>query len=148
MSYTFRRIRRTIYSTPYTTRPMRYTLYTIHGVLELLLVVVPFHRHLGRGIRDLFFLLHQHGTEALVYIDYPREAAASRYNLRRIASGLPWFPPLNSDANCNSCISAGTGVGRGKALSIECLTSDFSRETNAVNLSTYCSLGTISNPSV
>ena len=38
-----------------------------------------FRPHLGRVIRDLFRLLHavRHVTEALVYSDYPRAAAAS-----------------------------------------------------------------------
>ena len=45
---------------------------------------------------DLFRQLHAvwHGTEALVYSNHPREAAASSYlaiNLERIASGVPWF---------------------------------------------------------
>ena len=51
--------------------------------------------HLGRVTCDLFPLLHavRHGTEALVYSDYPRAAAASSYLtiiFGRIASGLPW----------------------------------------------------------
>ena len=39
------------------------------------------HPHLGRVIRDLFRQLHavRHGTEALVYSNHPREAAASSY---------------------------------------------------------------------
>ena len=52
--------------------------------------------HPGRVIRDLFRQLHAvwHGTEALVYNNHPREAAASSYLaliLGRIASGVPWF---------------------------------------------------------
>ena len=37
--------------------------------------------HPGRVIRDLFHQLHaiRHGTEALAYSNYPREAAASSY---------------------------------------------------------------------
>ena len=45
----------------------------------------------------LFRLLHVVllGTEALVYNNYPREAAASTYLaiiFVQIASGVPWFP--------------------------------------------------------
>ena len=52
--------------------------------------------HPGRVIRDLFRQLHAvwHGTEALVYSNHPRDAAAVSYLaiiLRRIASGIPWF---------------------------------------------------------
>ena len=52
--------------------------------------------HPGRVIRDLFCQLHAvwHGTEALVYSNHPREAAASSYLaiiFGRIASGVPWF---------------------------------------------------------
>ena len=45
----------------------------------------------GRVIRDLFRQLHAvwHGTEALVYSNNPREAAASSY----------LAPPLNCGAN-------------------------------------------------
>ena len=50
--------------------------------------------HSGRVIRDLFRQLHAvwHGTEALVYSNHPREAAASSYLaiiFGRIASGVP-----------------------------------------------------------
>ena len=50
----------------------------------------------GRVIRHLFRQLHavRHGTEALVYSNHPREAAASSYPaiiFGRIASGVPWF---------------------------------------------------------
>ena len=40
-----------------------------------------FRLHLGRVVRDLFRQLHAvwHGTEALVYSNRPREAAASSY---------------------------------------------------------------------
>ena len=55
-----------------------------------------FRPHPGRVIRDLFRQLHDvwHGTEALVYNNHPREAAASSYLARffgRIASGVTWF---------------------------------------------------------
>ena len=48
----------------------------------------------GRVIRDLFRQLHAvwHGTEALVYSNHPRDAAASLYLAMifgRIASGAP-----------------------------------------------------------
>ena len=51
--------------------------------------------HPGRVIRDLFPLLHavRHGTEALVYISHPREAAVSYVAIifGWIASGVPWL---------------------------------------------------------
>ena len=53
-----------------------------------------FRSDLGQVIRNLFRLLHavQHGTETLVYSNYPREAAASTsHNLWGIATGVPWF---------------------------------------------------------
>ena len=55
-----------------------------------------FRPHPGRFIRNLFRLLYavQHGTEALVYINHPRDAAASLYMaiiFGRIASGVPLF---------------------------------------------------------
>ena len=55
-----------------------------------------FRPHPERVIRDLFRQLHavRHGTEALVYSNLPREAAASSYLaiiFGRIASGVPWF---------------------------------------------------------
>ena len=55
-----------------------------------------FSPHTGRVIRDLSRQLHAvwHGTEALVYNNHPREAAASSYLaiiFGRIASGVPWF---------------------------------------------------------
>ena len=57
-----------------------------------------------RVFRGLFRLLHavRHGTEALVYSNHPREAAASSYPaiiFGRIASGVPWFLLLKSSAN-------------------------------------------------
>ena len=55
-----------------------------------------FRSHLGRVIRELFRQLHavRHGTEALVYSNHPREAAASSYPaiiFGRIASSIPWL---------------------------------------------------------
>ena len=60
-----------------------------------------FRPHPGRVIRDLFCRLHAvcHGTEALVYNNHPREAAASSYLaiiFGRIASAVPL---LNCGAN-------------------------------------------------
>ena len=59
---------------------------------------ITFRPHPERVIRDLFCQLHavRHGTEALVYSNHPREAAASSYLaipviFGRIASGVPWF---------------------------------------------------------
>ena len=50
----------------------------------------------GEGHRDLFRLSHalQHGKEALVYSNHPREAAPSTslaMILGRIVSGIPWL---------------------------------------------------------
>ena len=61
--------------------------------------VSTLHPNLGGGggvIGDLFRLLHAvlHGTEAPVYIKYPREAAASTLAsiiFGVIASRIPWF---------------------------------------------------------
>ena len=52
--------------------------------------------HPGRVTRDLFRLLRAvwHGTEALVYNNHSREAAASSHLViifGRIASDVPWF---------------------------------------------------------
>ena len=63
-----------------------------------------FRTHLGMVIRDLFRLLHvtPHGTETLVYNDYPREAVAYTclaIILWWIASGVTLFLQLNSGAN-------------------------------------------------
>ena len=57
--------------------------------------------HPGRVIRDLFLQLHavRHGTEALVYSNHPREAAASSYLaiiFGRIAGVVPWFLRLTA----------------------------------------------------
>ena len=49
--------------------------------------------HLVRVNRGLLHAV-RHGTEALIYSHYPREAAASSYLaiiFGRIASGIPWF---------------------------------------------------------
>ena len=65
-----------------------------------------FRPHPGRVIRDLFRLLNvaKHCTEALVYSNHPREAAAFSYLaiiFGRIASDVLWSlaPQLNSGAN-------------------------------------------------
>ena len=56
-----------------------------------------FRPHPGRVIRDLFRLLnavYSHCTEALVYSNHPRAAAASSYLaiiFEPIASGVPWL---------------------------------------------------------
>ena len=55
-----------------------------------------FHPYPGRVISDLFRQLHVlwHGTEAPVYSNHPRGAAASSYLaiiFGRIVSGVPWF---------------------------------------------------------
>ena len=52
--------------------------------------------HPGRVIKGLFRQFHSvwHGTEALVYSNHPREAAASSYLsiiFGLLASGVPWF---------------------------------------------------------
>ena len=52
--------------------------------------------HPGRVIRDLFrqLIAVRHGTEALLYSNHPRKAAASSYLaiiFGRIASCVPWF---------------------------------------------------------
>ena len=62
-----------------------------------------FCRHQGKVISDLYRLLHavRHGTEALIYNDHPREAAASLCLViifGRSASGT-LVSPLNSGAN-------------------------------------------------
>ena len=50
---------------------------------------ITFRPYPGRVFRDLFCQLHAvwHGTEALVYSNHTREAAASSY----LASGVPSF---------------------------------------------------------
>ena len=96
-----------------------------------------------------------HGTEALDYSNYPREAAASTclaIIFGRIASGVAWF--LRSTAvlmllphqcryyQCSVTTSAGTDVGRGslKQPEIECLTLGLSHGMNGIILS-YCYSG-------
>ena len=79
-----------------------------------------FRTHLGMVIRDLSCLLHAalHGTEALVYNDYLRGAAASTC-LAIILGGLPAVYPGFSTrqwCQCSSRISAVTDFGRGRAL--------------------------------
>ena len=95
-----------------------------------------FHPHIGRIIKDLFRLLRVvtllHGTGALVYSKYPREAAASTclaIIFGRIARDFSLVPPFNSGPNappasvqalpvqchcqCIIIASAGTDVGHG-----------------------------------
>ena len=76
--------------------------------------------HLGRVIRDLFRLLHAvlHSTESLVYINYPREAAASTclaIIFRRIANGIPQSFRSTAVHQCSrfstGTASAGNDVG-------------------------------------
>ena len=57
--------------------------------------------HPGMVIRDRFRQLHAvwHGTEALIYSNHPRKAAASLYLaiiFGWIASGVPWFILTNA----------------------------------------------------
>ena len=111
-----------------------------------------FRPHLGRGIRDLFRMAHAvlHGTEALVYSNYPREATASTclaIIFWPIASGIPWFflstaVPMQLLHRCRPCqysvtVSADTDVGRGslKQPAIKCLTLGLSCGMNRVTLS-------------
>ena len=66
------------------------------GFTEMVASSSNFRPHPERVIRDLFHQLHavRHGTEVLVYSNYPREAAACSYLaiiFERIASGVPWF---------------------------------------------------------
>ena len=67
-----------------------------YGVLGWLLVVVLFAPIRGGslGICFVCWMLLRHCTEALVYSNHPRAAAASSYLaiiFGRIASGVPWF---------------------------------------------------------
>ena len=66
-----------------------------------------------RVIRDLFRQLHAipHGTEALVYSNHPREAAASSYLPVPAVS----YPGTSAQprCQCSSRINAGAAVGRG-----------------------------------
>ena len=83
---------------------------------------ITFRPHLGRGIRDLFRLLHAvlHGTEALVYRNHPREAAASDYNLRADCQITLLFPRSTAvpkqlphqcrHYQCSVTVSAGADV--------------------------------------
>ena len=77
--------------------------------------------HPGKIIRDLFRQLHAvwHGTEALVYINHPREAAASSYLaiiFGWIVSGVPWIFRSTAVPMQLLRISAGAGVGRGSLI--------------------------------
>ena len=70
----------------------------------------------GRVIRYLFRQLHAiwHGTEAPVYRNHPREAAAFLY--LAISGGLPvGYPGTSAQlrSQCSPRISAGAGAGRG-----------------------------------
>ena len=95
-----------------------------------------FFPHSGRVIRDLFCQLHAvwHGTEALVYSNHPREAAASSYQaiiFGWIASGVHWF--FSSTAvlmqPSHQCW-AGVGCGSLKQPAIACLKLGLSRGVN------------------
>ena len=72
------------------------SIYPLSGVLGWLLVVVLFAPIRGGslGICFVCWMLLRHSTEALVYSNHPRAAAASSYLaiiFGRIASGVPWF---------------------------------------------------------
>ena len=94
-----------------------------------------------------------HGMEALVYSNYPREAAASTLIFRRIASGVHWFlcstaVPMQLRHHCRQrsvAVTAGTDVGCGslKQPAIEYLTLGLSRVMNGVALSYIATPGTI-----
>ena len=61
-----------------------------------------FRPHPGKVIRDLFRQLHAvwHGTEALVYSNHPRKAAASSYRAI-ILGGLPVaYPGSSAQLRC------------------------------------------------
>ena len=71
-------------------------IYYVTGGTGMIASSSTFRPHPGRVIRDLFPQLHDvwHGTEALVYSNHRRAAAASSYLaiiFGRIASGVPWF---------------------------------------------------------
>ena len=76
--------------------------------------------HLGRVIRDLSRLLHiaPHGTEALVYSDYPREAAAYTW----LAIILWWIARRVACLLCSKAVPyqyssrISAGVGHARAL--------------------------------
>ena len=80
------------------------TFNSLHRGTGMVVSSSNFCPHLGKVILDLFRLLHavRHGTEALVYRDYPREAAAPLYLeifFKWIASGVRTLVlPLNSGA--------------------------------------------------
>ena len=92
-----------------------------------------FRPHPAKGHRDLFRLLHavMHGTEALVYINHPREAAASTslaIIFGRIALGVPWFflstavlmQPLYQCRYCQCSVTMMLAVVALKQPAIEC----------------------------
>ena len=63
-----------------------------------------FSPHPGRVISDLLCQLHVvwHDTEALVYSNHPRKAAASSYLANNLRADCQWrilVPPLNCGAN-------------------------------------------------
>ena len=69
---------------------------SLSGGTEMIAGSSTFRPHLGRVIRDLLRLLLccMHGIAALVYSNYPREAAVSSslaIVFGRIASGIAWF---------------------------------------------------------
>ena len=71
-------------------------LYLYLSGTEMIASSSTFRPHPGKVIRDLFRQLHavRHGTEALVYSNHPRFAAASSYLaiiFGRIASCVLWF---------------------------------------------------------
>ena len=121
------------------------------GVLGWSLVVVRFAPTWGSFCphlkpSDLFRLLHavRHGTEALVYSDYPRETAASSYLsiiFGRILSGVTWFirstaAPIQLPQQCRHWCRPWWPYITG----YECLISGISHGMNGANLS-YCYSG-------
>ena len=95
----------------------------------------------------LFLLLNAvlHGTKALIYSNYPREATASTclaIVIGHIASGLPWLlpstaPPVQLSLQCRHCqcsvtVSSDTDVGPGslKQPTIKYLTLGLSKTMN------------------
>ena len=76
-----------------------------------------FRPHLGRVIRDLFRQLHAvwHGTEALVYSNHPRAAAASSYLAIIFGPIVVAYPGSSAQqrSQCSTRISAGADVSCG-----------------------------------
>ena len=73
-----------------------------------------FRPHMGRVISDLFRQLHAvlHGTEALVYTNYPKETAvftclAIIFGWRTLTTAYPGSS-AQQRCQCSSCISTGT----------------------------------------